>query len=163
MCAAMLQFRHLVISPSIALASFASIFLFLLVKSPWVGDVFIYLLTGILIVTIVNSAEGGVLRKFLRSRPLTWLGERSYSIYMSHYGILWVFDVFLRRVMKYPVIELNGRPTVQLPLLEACAACLFAVLIVLIVSDFIYKALERPLREKSRRILVGTVLNPSPS
>jgi len=160
MCAAIYQVKRFAMSPTISIISFLSVILFLLVKEIWEGDVFIYPLTALLIVTIVNT-ERGIFRVLLCSKALIWLGERSYSIYMSHYGILWVFDVFLRRALKYPIIQLNERPTVQLPLLEACVACLLAIGIVLIVSDVVYRVLEKPVREKSRHILLRTTLNPN--
>jgi peptidoglycan/LPS O-acetylase OafA/YrhL len=41
--------------------------------------------------------RGGVLARFLESRPLVWLGSVSYSLYLIHVPIIWgVFAYFLR-------------------------------------------------------------------
>lgn len=129
--------------------AFFTLISFLHFKTTENFDLLIYLLTATLIATLVLS-KNGILKTILRFRFLTWLGTVSYTVYMSHSAILWVVNQVIRVVSKKPELVVNGLSTPQLSQLEALFACVVVVLIVLIVSAFVYNFIEKPMREKSR-------------
>ena len=112
-------------------------------------------MTAALIASLVLSANG-VLKKVLNFRVLTWLGAISYSVYMSHFAIEWVAGVIVRRVSNKPeIIGVDGISISQLTGFEALFACLAVVMSVLVVSAFVYNFIEKPMRERSRRLVFG--------
>jgi peptidoglycan/LPS O-acetylase OafA/YrhL len=130
---------------------FFTIIFFLQLKTTEDLDLLILPLTAALIATLVLS-KNGILKTILRFRFLTWLGAISYSVYMSHSAIMWVVNQVIRVVSKKPEFIVSGGISVpQISQLEALFACVFVASIVLIVSDFIYNFIEKPMREKSRR------------
>jgi peptidoglycan/LPS O-acetylase OafA/YrhL len=66
----------------------SAILLFLIVKVNPAFDPVIYLLSALLILAIVLT-DGGKL--ILQARWLVWLGTISYSLYMSHWLIIWLW------------------------------------------------------------------------
>lgn len=134
----------------LSVISFLSIVTFLEIKPLFEFDVGIYFLTAILIFTLVKS-EIGVLKKILNWKALVWLGTISYSVYMSHYFIIRIFDVIMRRVIKLPLhTGINGSIEVQLTFLETTIASVSVVAIVLLLSHLTYTFIEAPMRLKSR-------------
>jgi peptidoglycan/LPS O-acetylase OafA/YrhL len=83
----------------------AALVLFLTTKSP--HGPFIFAIAALLIYT-VSKSEDGTVRKILRNSILKKLGLLSYSIYMSHFFILWVVTQFIRVVLKRPEIIIKG-------------------------------------------------------
>lgn len=69
---------------------------------------------------------------------------------MSHSAILWVVNQVTRVVLKKPELVVDGLSTPQLSQLEALFAFVVVVLIVIIVSAFVYNFIEKPMRKKSR-------------
>ncbi len=131
---------------------FISIVAFLQLKTTKDFDISIYLLTATLIASLILSPKG-LLNKVLSSKVLTWLGALSYSVYMSHAAIIWVVNQFFRVVLKRPeMIDADGIIHPKLSTVEALIACAVIFLAVLIVSQAMYTIVERPFREKSRRI-----------
>ena len=130
----------------------AAIVYFLQIKTTKQYDVTIYFLTATLIASLVLS-KNGYLNYALNFKALTWLGSISYSIYMSHIIIIWVVDVIIRRISNKPIINISGNRTAQLTDIETLIACGALVLIVLLVSAFVYGFIEKPMREKSRRFV----------
>ena len=130
----------------------AAIVYFLQIKTNKQYDVAIYFLTATLITSLVLS-KNGYLNYALNFEVLTWLGSISYAIYMSHAAILWVVDVILRRISNKPIMIISEKPTAQLTNIETLIVCGALVLIVLLVSAFVYGFIEKPMREKSRRFV----------
>jgi peptidoglycan/LPS O-acetylase OafA/YrhL len=86
----------------------------------------------------------------VRSRPLLWLGARSYSIYMVHWFILLIVAGFARNVLH--VSAFNGRLTVDSGLkLFLMSASIAAVLT---VASITYRCVEEPGRRLGRRLLL---------
>jgi peptidoglycan/LPS O-acetylase OafA/YrhL len=134
----------------------AAIIYFLQIKTNSQFDFVIYFLTATLIASLVLS-KNGYLNYALNFRVLTWLGSISYAIYMSHSAILWAVDVILRRISNKPIIIISGNPTAQLTNIEALIACGALIFIVLLVSAFVYVFIEKPMREKSRRLVFNSL------
>lgn len=90
----------------------------------------------LVIYTALNErAYGGV----LACRPLQWIGDRSYSIYLWHYPILAYYGKLPKEFaeLKYP--------------LSALVNCSLMILIVISVSGVSYRYFEIPCREFIRR------------
>jgi peptidoglycan/LPS O-acetylase OafA/YrhL len=86
-------------------------------------------------------------------KPLIWLGKVSYSTYMSHSAVLWLF----RRVMNraFHLIPNEGAETglIQTRPLLAFALLALYVALVLLLSHFTYKLIEAPGRDFGKRWL----------
>lgn len=137
----------------VSLLVLASIICFLQIKTSKQYDFAIYFLTAALIASLVLS-KNGYLHYVLNLKALTYLGSISYAMYMSHAVILYVTDVFIRRVLKKPtIIIVTENPIPQLNRIETIIACGTLILIVLAVSVFVYRFIEKPMREKSRRFV----------
>ena len=134
----------------------ASIVFFLQLKTTKQYDVAIYFLTAALIATLVLS-KNGYLNYVLNLKVLTWLGSISYAVYMSHAAILWVINQVIRVILKKPEILISEKYTPQLSNIETLIACVLLTLIVLSVSAFVYRFIEKPMREKSRRYAFQTL------
>ncbi len=116
----------------------ASAFLaFLIAASVGLSD---FLLIGLLALTILGAAQSrGFLAWTLGSRPLVWLGEVSYSIYMVHFPVLIAIRRFWERL---GIAEWHSAGRIfaflaTIALVVACAAILFHVI-------------ERPARTRLR-------------
>lgn len=136
---------------TVALAG-AALLAFLLFKPRHVGDLWVFPLSVLLVTCIVTARDGSVLTA-LRARALVWLGVISYSVYMSHAAVLWVANQVVRIVSDRPeVAEAHGR---MIPQLSAPATMLAALLVaaaVLGLSWLVHRWVERPLRDRARRL-----------
>lgn len=130
----------------------AAVVLFLMVKTNPIFDPAIYLLTSILILSIVLT-EGG--KATFQSKWLVWLGTISYSLYMSHWLIVWSFNQVFRVIFKRPEIVVDGVRVPQLSLVETVLASAVLIGLVLIVSQIVYNVVEAPFRKKSRHLIFG--------
>ncbi|ADI30622.1 acyltransferase family protein [Methylotenera versatilis] len=115
-------------------------------------DVTIYFLTSLLILSIVLS-DGGIIKRVLNLRLLTWLGAISFSVYMSHSALLWVVNQTYRTVLKPHEAVIDGISTPQLSVIGAALAYMIFIGLVLLVSNYIYKNVEGPFREVSRKLV----------
>ncbi len=138
------------VSRYISLLVFASIILFLQFKPSHHYDLVIYLLTAVLIASIVLSRKG-YLNNLLNLKALTWLGSISYALYMSHTAIIWFINQFLRFFLKKPEIMSKGKSISSLNEVETVITFLVATSIILIVSAIVYNFIEKPMRAKSRQ------------
>lgn len=62
-------------------------------ENPWLyrgGFLLLALLTGLLIVCVQNTEC--VVRRLLSAKPLIWLGQRSFSVYLVHYPLLLIMN-----------------------------------------------------------------------
>lgn len=109
----------------------------------------IFILSAILIFSLAKSKEG-VVSRFLKNRLLKWLGLISYSIYMSHFLIIWIVNQFIRVILNKKEVLINGDSFPQLDFSESIIAYLITIVITLLVSYLIYRIIEKPFREKSR-------------
>jgi len=139
--------------PSIfSIISFLGLLVFLSLKPKLEFDYLTYFFTAALIFTLVSSKEG-ILKNILNLKALTWLGTISYSMYMCHFAIIWIANQFFRFVLKKPEKVIEGGSIPQLSILETAIASFLLISMVLIVSHFVYKFIEKPLRSKSRQVV----------
>ena len=124
---------------------------FLQLKAPqhW-SDFVVYFLTAALVLAIVFS-EDGIIRRVLRMRFFVWLGTISYSIYMSHSALLWLFNQVHRFFFQRSEILIEGRMVPQLGFWQALLSYLIIIGLLLAVSHLVYRYVEQPWRERSRR------------
>ncbi len=106
---------------------------------------------------LVFAAEGGAVSRLFRSQPLKWLGQVSYSIYLTHFLLVITLPLLLKRILHVDLwtpfvlasgdtVQLYGRDNVQGTLLY-----LLVLAITLGFSAFTYRWVETPGREWSRR------------
>jgi peptidoglycan/LPS O-acetylase OafA/YrhL len=127
-----------------------AIILFLQLKTTKQYEISIYFLTAALIASIVLS-KNGYLNSILKFKTLTWLGAISYSLYMSHGAIVWVSNQIMRVALKKPEIMIRGISIPQLDKTETLIACVALTVVVFVISVSVYRFVEKPMREKSRR------------
>ncbi len=109
----------------------------------------IFVISAALIYTLVKSKDGFI-KKILRLKIFKRLGEISYSIYMSHFLILWIMNQFIRVVLKYPEKVINGESFPQLTFREAIFAYIVVIAATLLTGKLTYWLIEKPFRERSR-------------
>ncbi len=86
----------------------------------------------------VFSYDRGILSKFLQVRPLQYLGELSYSIYMTHFVItILMIDFFMILFQKGVILEVNFKNVYQ-----NNAYGILCIVLTLLVSHFTYKYIE---------------------
>jgi len=88
----------------------------------------------------------------LRLAPLAWLGKVSYSIYMVHWAVLFVFYIGL---VRFGHVPMNVDGVFQTGNLVGGMLALFAVAVVLVVSHFTFTYLEAPCRNWSKRARIA--------
>jgi peptidoglycan/LPS O-acetylase OafA/YrhL len=136
-----------------SLLLFAAIVIFLQTKTTKDFDVVIYLLTSALIFSLILTRDG-ILNKILNYKILTWLGLISYSVYMCHGLVLWIISAVLKRLLGRAEIQgADGRWQISLSTTETLAGVIIIVFLVLVVGQITYSVIEKPLREKSRRLV----------
>jgi peptidoglycan/LPS O-acetylase OafA/YrhL len=140
----------IILSKYSSLYIFLSIIIFLQIKNDKDFDIVIYFLTAAFIISIILSSDG-MLKKILKFHVLSFLGGISYSVYMSHMLVIIVFNKVLKIFLKRPqILDLDGNSVVQLSQVEALLGCFFVIILVLVVSTFVYNFIEKPMRTKSR-------------
>jgi len=77
-----------------------------------------------------------------------FLGKISYSIYMSHLAIFFIFDNFLKHLFKYETIIDDGKIILNLSTFEANVFTLLIYILVIIFSSLSYKFVEMKFYKK---------------
>lgn len=111
-----------------------------------------YLFSFALIASLIFQ-RNGLLSKFLKSKPIVWLGLISYSIYMSHAGIIWIANQVIRFGLKKDEVLINH---ILVPQLTNNETYFFLILILgstIGFSIFLHKYIENPIRAKIRKYL----------
>jgi peptidoglycan/LPS O-acetylase OafA/YrhL len=124
------------------------LFFFLSLHSNLESDFIVLPVFVLLIVSAAAPSEGGGLMSiFLNSTPLRWMGAVSYSIYMAH----WIILAKVARIFAFAEKHCNpdARNWMGLPFV------FLAVLLVLVVSQFTYKWIERPCQKKFQNYIMA--------
>ena len=141
-----------------SLIAFGCIVMFLHLKTSGQYDLFIYPLTSFLISSLVTSRECR-LNQFLEVKVFAWLGALSYSIYMSHAFVIWFFEQIIKRLWKTAASpSAHGDLTNQLSAVETIFTCVAILATVCIVSSFVYRFIEKPMRDWSRRFAFSKIV-----
>ena len=139
------------------IAIFLITLIFLAFKINNLYDVLIYPLSAALILALTQSKDG-MLKILLSCAPLVFIGEISYSIYMSHYAIIYLFeerlrDGLLRRLDSMLGTQLNAPLAGSLPIPDSLLKYSSFFLVLIIVSYLSYCLIERPFRRYSRGLI----------
>jgi peptidoglycan/LPS O-acetylase OafA/YrhL len=106
---------------------------------------------------LVFAAEQGLLSRLFGLPLLKWLGKLSYSIYLTHYLIVFLFPIAVKHIFRVDLwtpfalpsgqyVQLFGRNNV-----EGTLFFLLVLALTLAFSAFTYRWIETPGREWSRR------------
>jgi peptidoglycan/LPS O-acetylase OafA/YrhL len=139
----------------LALGSLVLVVTYLQIKPYGSYDLLINVLSALLILCIAGSADG-VAKKILRAPALKWLGTISYSLYMTHTLVIWVFIQVHRVLLKRPEISVHGKSVPQLDFMEAAVSYILVLACVLLASWLAYRFIEAPFRTKSRKSALFT-------
>ncbi len=129
------------------------IFALMYAKAPGsVWDVLMFPMSALLVLSLVLT-PGSWTGVLLNSRPVQWLGEISYSLYMCHAFMLWLANQICRVLLRQPEAMVNGMLTPQLTREQAIVAYPLATLITIIVAWGTFTLVEDPCRRWSRRFV----------
>lgn len=92
-----------------------------------------------LVLVAAGIQNGGRVRRALHVRPLVWLGEVSYSIYMTHAVILGLTRVVIGALFGASMLD-------ELPAATAAVILAVMLLAVLPLSETTYRRIELPAR-----------------
>jgi peptidoglycan/LPS O-acetylase OafA/YrhL len=126
-------------------------------------DPFIFILTALLILALVFSNTGWF-KNILLTRPLLWLGEISYSLYMAQLACIYLCEEVLRGFYnRFPLFgkleEMLGiRLAYPVTFTDGLIKYGFFIVVLLVVSSLSYYLLERPCRKASRRWIHRPIL-----
>jgi peptidoglycan/LPS O-acetylase OafA/YrhL len=81
---------------------------------------------GTMLLILGGFNQGALLTRALSIRPLTWIGDLSYSIYLWH----WPLIVFAKYIFP-----------------ESSAAVIFSVILTIFISIATFKFIENPIRK----------------
>lgn len=146
------ELKHMQYTYLPGILSCAGLVAFLSMKSGNGLDVLILPLVAVLILSIAVTPKG-LLSTILEIEPLAWIGKVSYSIYMVHMAVIWVFAQVLRLGLKIPrIIDGNGDPLLTPHPLTGLAFLTAAIACTLFISHITYTYIEDPYRRKAKKL-----------
>jgi peptidoglycan/LPS O-acetylase OafA/YrhL len=117
-----------------------SVVIFLLARTGYLpSDSLLYVFP---ILVFITAFDQGALASVLKTGPLQWLGDRSYSLYLWHMPVLCMIGSFYNPIFE----RLKTNPPYGITYL------ILAVGIVLIISDLSYRYFEVPCRDYIRSL-----------
>lgn len=109
------------------------------------------LMTSILILYLTLSGNS-FLNKLLSQRVFLWLGKISYSMYMVHMALIWIFSAALQVLFKAPKMQLdNGELVITMTNIFGGAVLLLFLACVFYISHLSYKYIEEPCRNFAKK------------
>lgn len=113
-------------------------------------NVLIYILSAVLVyIGGICSSSNDV----LKLKIFVWLGDRSYSIYMTHILVIYFTEQFLKRALGFNEIFYENEFSVRMSFIDCVYATTAVLLITIIISDFCYRKIEVPFRNYSRVLI----------
>jgi peptidoglycan/LPS O-acetylase OafA/YrhL len=100
---------------------------------------------------LVFAAEAGAVSRLLRAPAWLWLGERSYSIYMVHFLVVWLLADCVK-LLSLAQIELIAASENASRLWQNDVLFLIYIVLVLGVAAVSYRMIEVPARSWFRRL-----------
>lgn len=131
--------------------SIVAICVFLAIKTSVAQDPLMYLLSALLVACIAWSKDG-LYRDIVLSRPLERLGAISYSLYMSHFAVIWFFSFLMGKVFSRSATRPGGQGTPQLELAPVIMLTGAIMCISIILGSLVYHFIEKPFRQRSRAL-----------
>jgi peptidoglycan/LPS O-acetylase OafA/YrhL len=106
---------------------------------------------AMLLLSIAQSR--GPLSRVLATRPMLWLGNISYSLYMSHLLVMEMVGVVLKDPAAVPLSQMSGAQVV--------GTSVFLGSLSIFVGAVVYYAIEVPSRNRLRKVFDRNPLSPS--
>jgi len=106
---------------------------------------------------LVFASEEGFVSRLFRTEPLKWLGKLSYSIYLTHFFVVLLVPVVVKRVLHLdlwtPMTVQGGQYVLAYGRnnLEGTLWYAAVIALTLVFSAFTYRWIETPGRDWSRR------------
>jgi len=145
------------ISAAAAVISILAVIALLSFKPSSNYDFALPILAAILVTSVAMTPNIG-LSRFLRLKPIVWLGTVSYSIYMVQTAVTWVVVEYIIHVLKVPMDYLPQHPDEPFfPISNITGGFLaiVTVFVVLILSHFTFTYIEAPFRDWSKKTLLS--------
>jgi peptidoglycan/LPS O-acetylase OafA/YrhL len=108
-----------------------------------------------LVVVTLALAPDSLVNRVLLWRPLRWLGEVSYSLYMSHAAVLWLARQACRVVLKAPEALDHGALTAQLEPPLGFVVSVAAVVGAVLLAGLTHRLVEVPFRARTRQLVAA--------
>jgi peptidoglycan/LPS O-acetylase OafA/YrhL len=108
-----------------------------------------FVLIALLAILIAGvSGQGVLVRAVFGCRPVVWLGEISYSIYVVHFPVLLVLRHSVEHITRIHLSEF-----------EAMRATMFIISLAIVIgaASLLYYLIEYPIRRRLRNV-VGTIV-----
>ncbi len=96
-----------------------------------------------LLLVLCFSKNESIIHKICNLKPLQYIGDISYSIYMIHTFIIFSFGPFIIQKMGY---TFSGQAMPKMPFYSGILASTLLLFVVIIVSSITYFLIERPCR-----------------
>ncbi len=143
-------------------AMFASIVLVSVVEAYPAASFLAPLTFSVFLGSLLAFPDALLVPRVLTTRPLVWLGQRSYSIYMVHALVVLFAEYFVRALGARRIVALD---TIE-PGLPATLNLVVALAAVFLVSNYTYRYVEIPGGKFLRNLLggrSGLSVTPAPS
>src|SRR5262249_51768492 len=108
-------------------------------------DIVIVPIFGLLVLLL--QTDSGFSARILKSTPIAFLGQISYSIYMVHWLLLLLATTGLKYVTKTPLYDGMYKANLWLGDLEVI------LMLIVLVASITYRTIEAPWRSFGRRTL----------
>ncbi len=130
--------------PYVGIAVFAALVAWLDSSSTFTyrGGLVLASMAGLLLVACLPGRPS-TYTELMRLRPLAWVGERSYGLYLWHWPVLLI------------VIELRGSGSAELD--ASASTAIIVVAITLALTEMSYQWIEAPIRNNGYRATVSAV------
>ncbi|QJB69976.1 acyltransferase family protein [Parasphingorhabdus halotolerans] len=142
-------------------AIFVSFFLYVGIFIEPYQKVGVFLIAAALILAIAKGRDGS-LRRLLRMRPFVAMGAWSYSIYMSHVLVIYIFLQATIHLSTASTVVVSGVAIPQFSIADTLALYSVVLIVVTLVSALICRIYELPLRIMSRRLIFSRLGGPLP-
>ena len=123
--------------------SFTTIFITILLFHFGVNDLMIIPIFMLLVINI--AANQGALYKTFQFKPLQYLGEISYSIYLVHGFVMFYFAIPIIEKLGY--VYKQGPGSLRLSFITGLGYCTLYVLLVILLSTISFYTIEKPCRD----------------
>ncbi|MDI1354991.1 MAG: acyltransferase [bacterium] len=121
----------------------ACVFALIYTMSKGILDLFYIPLLSLVVLSLVANKSS--INKVLMLRPLQYIGEISYSIYMWHY--LLILNCVVPMLEKIG-FDYKGPGTINPPPHQGIALCIIFLLLVIFISSLTYEYIEKPWRKR---------------
>jgi len=106
-----------------------------------VNDLLIILSFALLVLSVASNKKG--IHKILQQKPLQFLGDISYSIYLTHLLVLLFLAGTIIQKLGY---DYNGPGTLDVPFFTGLWLCAIFLVVLIIISSISYYVIEKPCR-----------------